>query len=194
MSRTIRSFIAIPIEPTEQLSRFLGSLRKIQGTVRTNRPEMLHFTIAFLGETKDHQIASVCEVMNQIAQQTHEQQLTLSGVGSFPNPKRPRVVWVGCHPQQPMISLADRLTGALETVGFPREGRRFTPHLTVARVNGKPPETLTELIDTHRDHAYGEFLFDRMVYYRSELSRSGSKYTILQVSVFSGDPDDEVIR
>ncbi|TWT55427.1 2',5' RNA ligase family [Thalassoglobus neptunius] len=194
MSRTIRSFLAIPIEPTEQLGRFLGSLRKIQGTVRANRPEMLHFTIAFLGETKDHQISAVCEVMNEVIQETQEQQLTLQGVGAFPNRRRPRVVWIGCHPQQPMISLAERLTDALETIGFPREGRRFTPHLTVARVNGKPPESLMELIDTHRDQEFGKFLFDRMVYYQSELSRSGSKYTILQESVFSGDPDDEEIR
>jgi RNA 2',3'-cyclic 3'-phosphodiesterase len=97
----------------------------------------------------------------------------------FPHAERPNVVWAGLRGADTLASLAAELEAGLEPHGFPRENRPFVPHLTLARVKARPPESLRELLSRHAKTAFGQAKIDHVEFIRSEPGPEGSRYTVL---------------
>ncbi len=98
------------------------------------KPEQLHFTVAFLGEQPDEALSRLRDAAAPCGE-LRAFDLRLQGAGAFPDPRRPRVLWLGTgQGAAELEELAARLQGGLRAAGFRLEDRPFRPHLTVARV------------------------------------------------------------
>lgn len=143
---------------------------------RPVRKNQLHITLKFLGETPSQSVPEIAAAIGEIVSGRSLFQMNLEGVGVFPHLRRPTVFWVGVHNEKTLVSLANELENRLEPLGFPREQREFSPHLTVARIRKKPPDELFELLEKARDRAFGTVRVDRLILMQSQLSYDGPEY------------------
>jgi len=139
-SEILRCFIAAQLtnEARQQLSRLQDRLHDIlpANTVRWTPPVNIHLTLHFLGNLQRSRLERVGQILLDQAPPTHPFTITLTGLGCFPNPRRPRIVWVGIGGEkEPLLLLQKRLGKALKhKIGFQPEPRPFSPHLTIGRV------------------------------------------------------------
>ena len=133
----MRAFVAIELneEVRASLVEVQHSLRAWSKTARWVDPKQLHLTVKFLGDVPDEDVPVIVEAMGEAASVGAEFELTLLGAGCFP-PKGPvRIVWVGAsNADGAMDRLVESSEASLEPLGFPREDRSFSPHLTIGRV------------------------------------------------------------
>lgn len=132
----LRLFVALelPDEVRQAIGQVQDGLRRAgAGHLRWVRPEGIHITLKFLGETDAALVEAIVSAL-EAAIEPFELRLRLAGLGGFGG-ARLRVVWVGLEGDlQPLSALAERVEAALAPLGFPRERRPFSPHLTLARV------------------------------------------------------------
>ncbi len=179
MSATVRAFIAVPVPSPPPLREVLGELTALGRPVKSVAAENLHVTVKFLGNTDTSWIARIGPLLEEIAFQTAAFDVTLRGLGVFPKPSRPSVIWTGMTPPEPMTQLAGAVEGALVEFGFAPESRTFQPHITVARVKHRPPPELSALLDRHEATEFATFRVSEIVLMQSELSPQGPRYTPL---------------
>ncbi|OGN91262.1 MAG: 2'-5' RNA ligase [Chloroflexi bacterium RBG_13_50_10] len=136
--QTVRSFIAIelPEEVKSGLHRLQAELTLPQHTfVKCVSPEGIHLTLKFLGNISPQKVAEITGVMEQASQGVSPFQLEISELGGFPNLRQPRVLWVGIKGElSKLIAWQQRIDNGLVPLGFAKEARPFTPHLTLARL------------------------------------------------------------
>lgn len=184
MAETIRTFIAIELPPTVQqgLARVQERLKRDRLAVRWVAPEKIHLTLKFLGEIPAAQAAAVGETCAQVAAAAQPFELEAVGLGAFPNPRRPRNVWVGLTgDMEPLRRLHAELEGALAGLGFPPEGRPFHPHLTLGRTQNRarPDEirSLGQAVSSSDIASLGRWQVKQIVVMRSDLRPQGPLYT-----------------
>ena len=144
-NQQIRSFIAIelPEEVKTGLNRLQAELKLPQHTfVKWVAPEGIHLTLKFLGNISPQKVAEIINVMEQASQGISPFQLQITEVGAFPNMRQPRVLWLGIKGElDKLIAWQKRIDNGLIPLGFAKETRPFTPHLTLARLReGVSPE------------------------------------------------------
>ncbi len=98
-------------------------------------PSPSHLTLRFLGEVPPERLEAISAAIGEAVREIPPYDLVLEGVGAFPSPSRPRVVWVGATAGGPETTeIAARISTALTRIGFPPERERFVPHVTLFRV------------------------------------------------------------
>jgi 2'-5' RNA ligase len=133
----LRLFVAI--ELTDEVREALGWLQaelRSRGLtqLRWVRPDGIHLTLKFLGETPAARVATIEKALEEAVAGEKAHELALGSLGTFGG-KNPRVMWIDLAGDVEMLlGLQERVDAALVEVGFPREGRKFAPHLTLARV------------------------------------------------------------
>jgi len=177
----IRSFVAIDVEPAVRaaLRALQSEFVNTHADVRWVRPEGLHVTLKFLGAVEAARLETVHAALVAALVDRPPLRLAVRGLGAFPSWRRPRVVWVGLDGEG-LAELAACAERTLTGLGFPGEGRPFTPHLTLGRVNslrGWPQ--LEELIKAHLQDDFGDSHIDAVIIYRSTLQPGGAAYTSL---------------
>ena len=134
----IRSFIAIelPEEVKAGLRRIQTELKLPGHTfVKWVATESVHLTLKFLGNISPQKVAEITGVMEQASQGVSPFQLEVTEVGAFPNMRQPRVLWVGIKGEiDKLVTWQQRIDNGLIPLGFAKETRAFTPHLTLARL------------------------------------------------------------
>ena len=141
----VRCFVAI--ELSEEARRSIGGLvaglreAEVRG-LRPVNPDGVHLTLKFLGDVAVSQVDGIAVALEGVAADARPFGLELRGVGGFPDLRRPRVLWVGVGGDvEALQRLYSAVEEALSPLGFPPEGRAFTPHLTLARLrDGTSPE------------------------------------------------------
>lgn len=139
-SDATRTFVAVPLSDAQRasLGELTASLAARAGAVRWTANENLHVTLAFLGNVPRHAAPEVVGAVRDAVRGHAPFRLALRGVGAFPRAERPRVLWVGCgEGGAETTALHDDVAAALEPLGFPRDARPFTPHVTLGRVKGR---------------------------------------------------------
>ncbi len=182
----LRTFIAIelPEEIKQELGRLQSRLRLLdQPGISPVKPESSHLTLKFLGNTPADKIEAIQAAMLAATRDTPAFELGLKGVGCFPNASRPRVVWVGLAGEEELLLLQMALEDSVEKLGFPREAREFTAHLTLARVKDDClPEVRRALGERVQATVYQhglEFQVDHVNLMRSVLKPTGAVYSVL---------------
>jgi 2'-5' RNA ligase len=179
----IRSFIALPI--SEEARARLGAIRHAAphgAPVRWIAPESIHLTLKFLGNVEVDRVEALKGALGELAWDAGALHLTFSEIGAFPNLKRPRVLWVGIGAGADLVcDLAARVERITAGLGFPREERRFTPHLTLGRVTGHGPASWAEHLVRSARFTPMQVAVDSLVLYRSELLPGGARHTPLLV-------------
>ncbi len=134
----IRSFIAIelPEEVKTVLRRIQTELKLPEHTfVKWVAPDGIHLTLKFLGNISPQKVADITRVMEQASQGLGTFRLEITEVGAFPNMRQPRVLWVGIRGEvDKLVAWQQRIDNGLMPLGFAKETRAFTPHLTLARL------------------------------------------------------------
>lgn len=180
-----RTFIAVEASD-EVRAGALGAadrLRRVAEGVKWVEPENLHWTLQFLGDIDDAEIAEVCQRVGIVAATMSAFSLAAAGVGAFPDLVRPKTLWVGAHEgAAEMSALQDAIEASLADMGFRGDRRRYVPHLTIGRVGGRsgaPIPVLADRLAKLADHPIGEMLVDEVTVYASRLARAGAAYTVL---------------
>ena len=145
----------------------------------------LHVTLKFLGQIEAALVEPIAEAIGAVAARTPPFELGVHGLGAFPTPARPRIVWVGLEPAAPLAALAGDLDAALGTLGIPRESRPFAAHVTLGRVReGRRNAAFADALA--RPVECGRWPVTRVSLMRSELHPRGARYTELTSVVLAG--------
>jgi 2'-5' RNA ligase len=142
----------------------------------------LHFTLRFLGEITPAQLAQVRLAAREAAREAAPFTLALHGVGAFPSPQRPQVVWVGVREgSAELADLSSRLDTALAGHRFPPEDRPFVGHLTLARVRDRRLwGDLVRALEAFRGVAVGAQDVQTLSVMESHLHPRGARYTVVE--------------
>lgn len=132
----MRTFIAVELnrEARNTVNNYIDSLQEYIKDIKWVSEENLHITIKFLGEVKEPSLMKLKENVEKTASIFGPFELTLASTGFFPTEKAARVVWIGADGGiDHLLELFHELENNLENIGFDREEKTFSPHLTIGR-------------------------------------------------------------
>ena len=183
----IRAFIALnlpqPIQDSIEKESF--RLQKILGQeiLRWTPIQNMHLTLKFLGNIPINHIDFLKQILTQIADSHSAFDLQIGGHGSFPSLKLPRVIWLGVQSSAGLMSVQKNVEEAVTKLGYEKEARAFSPHLTLGRVKQNIPQSDLQKIRTALQmFQLGKIdsaRVDSIHLYQSELHSEGSVYTKL---------------
>lgn len=183
MPELIRSFIAFDIENEEVLKKIAEMQRLLSETradLKLVRPENIHVTLRFLGNITSSMVEKIFEAMKTA--QFIPFDITLYGVGAFPNPRHPRVLWVGMKEGADQLrSIFSQMEPHLRSLGFAPDAKGFSPHLTIARVrSGRNKDELARLVNENAKYEFGKIRAECLRLKKSELTPKGPIYSTLK--------------
>ena len=183
MKNRIRTFIAVSLSASilSGIEKLMRTLKTDWGDVRWVEPNNLHVTLKFLGDIPLNELPQLIQVVTQSVSRIDSFDLTFQGIGAFPSGESPKTIWIGCREgSEGMIQLAESIDEGLFSIGYPKETRRFSPHLTIGRVK-KPVRGLALIFDEQCDRLFGSCSVSEVQIFSSELTRRGPIYDELAV-------------
>jgi 2'-5' RNA ligase len=142
--------------------------------------------LKFLGELSCEQTAPVAAALADVAAETRGGTLSLRGLGAFPTAERARVVWAGLADAEELIEAAANCERRIAPLGFPTEARGFTPHVTLARIPGRTPAAVADLLAEHPASDFGTTPFAAIELFQSEPTPRGPRYVSLSRTPVTG--------
>ena len=176
---TQRSFIAIPLDTAlkQRMVQLQRELRSAYPDLKPATPDNLHLTLHFLGERSQDELAEIGRIMLSVGEKKANFNVSLEGLGAFPNPRRPRVLWIGLSPPEEIVALYHLLRDRMESAGLHPEQRPFRPHLTLGRF--KNPKQKAISLGHFLTYKCGKLQVDKLVLYSSRLAAGGAIHTPL---------------
>jgi len=183
----LRTFIAvdIPVHIQQAIQQKTESLRKeLDSTlVRWVDAHNMHLTLKFLGDVSPANIDSLTQILSAEADLVHAFDMHIGGLGSFPNLRRPRVLWVGIQAEASLEALNRGVESACVRLGYESETRAFHPHLTLGRikqdVSASDQQKIRRALEATTIDSLGIARVDSVQLYKSDLKPTGSVYTKL---------------
>ncbi len=191
MADLVRAFVAveIPFEVKDRAGQLIARLSTSSAKVKWVSPRHLHWTLKFLGDVDMLEVPAICQAVSRAVTPFAPFDVEARGAGAFPDPDRPRTVWIGMgEGSESMIALHDAIERELIPLGYRGENRRFRPHLTVGRVRQSPSgiEELADLIRAQADFDGGLSTVYEVVVFSSELGPDGPTYDPLSHAELRG--------
>ncbi len=172
----IRAFVAARLAGTPDLCRLLQRMSGFGRAVRPVTDKNLHLTLRFLGDIEPDDTVEIAAAMRMAASNVPAFDVRLVGVGAFPRPDRPSVIWVGVEGTQPLDRFVGALNPTLDSLGLSPSDKPWKPHLTVARVKSRPDDELIKLFDRFASADFGEQSIDSVQLIESRLGSAGPTY------------------
>lgn len=174
-----RLFIALPVP--EEIKDSIIDLRSNIPGARWMGREQLHITLKFIGEVDGGRFREIRDALADISYKSFT--LKFSGVGVFPPGGRvgrssPRVLWTGVENMEKLAGLRNRIERKLKTAEVPEEKRKFSPHLTIARLKNPSESALSRFLSINHSFRTNAFTAERFFLYSSILKPSGAVYTV----------------
>jgi 2'-5' RNA ligase len=184
MPQFMRTFIGVPLTLAirDKLVVLQEQFAESGVDVKWVEPENLHVTMLFLGEVDAREVLTVCKTVEGVVTAREPFAMRVSGVGCFPNPRRPRTIWAGIEDgSQELVELHDALEPPLMEQGcYRREERAFTPHITLGRVKGESNTlALADAMKQQADWFAGRMTVTEIHVLSSELTKDGPVYTVM---------------
>ena len=188
----MRLFVAIDIPDAIRaaIAALTHRLRELSPAPRWVRIEGAHVTLKFIGETPDERAERIRSALRN-ARASAPIDLHFAGLGFFPSPHRPRVLWAGVTAGIGLHELAASIETILEPLGVPRETREFSPHITLARINS--PQRLDALraaVEKECTQEFGRTTVREFHLYQSVLKPRGAEYNQLANYQIFGETAD----
>jgi len=183
----LRAFIALEIPPALQLTiqESTRTLRQSLGNelIRWVPMQNVHLTLKFLGDVSSANLDLIKQMLTVEAEQHPCSEIQVKGIGSFPNSRRPRVIWIGLQAPPVLESLQRSIESASARLGYGADEKGFSPHLTIGRVkqNLSAPEIqrIRNALEQTKIGLLGIVQVDAVHLFKSDLQPSGSVYTKL---------------
>lgn len=167
----MRLFVAIALPDS-----VADSLLALQGGIpgaRWSTREQLHLTLRFIGEVDGRDAQGIDDALASIRSPRFT--LQLKGVGEFGG-KNPRAMWAGVREEAPVMHLQRKIESAVQRAGIAAEERKFSPHITLARLRGPPRDRVITFLSAHALYASSPFEVNNFILYSSTLTPNGSLY------------------
>lgn len=175
----LRAFLAIelPGDVRDAMGELIERLRVSGAKASWMKAKNLHLTLRFLGEdVEESRIDQLRTALAPKVANIEPFELNVRGVGAFPKPSRPKVIWTGIEdPSGQLLEVQALTEEAARGVGLEADSRRFTPHITLGRVReGRPVQGLIDAIDSERDFRGGDFTARAVSLFSSKLTSQGA--------------------
>jgi 2'-5' RNA ligase len=179
MRKGMRCFIAIDIN--EKVKTAILELQRIfkgcNADIRWIKPENIHLTLKFLGNVEEDMLDKIRTKLEDICLRYKGFGLEAKGIGLFPDKRRPRVIWVDVNGNGNLRGLQSDIEGAMATMGFKKEERAFTPHLTIGRFRSRTGiDALYDKMQLYRDESFGVIDVRSVLLMESRLRPAGAEY------------------
>lgn len=189
MNEFIRTFVAveIPADFKDAAMNIQDDLQRFKCRVAWTKAAGMHLTLKFLGDTEPGLVDELGDAFADVASNCKPFVLSLNEPGVFGG-GIPRVLWLGLDAPDELFSLQKELDREASKFGFPRENRKFHPHLTLGRV--KDHRGTEEMVDRFKKMQPERKVFraEGIVFFRSDLQPTGAVYTPLKRLNFQGEP------
>ncbi|MEW6599834.1 MAG: RNA 2',3'-cyclic phosphodiesterase [Nitrospirota bacterium] len=183
----MRSFIAIELPDTlkSALLSLQQELKKCGADVRWVRPDGIHLTLKFLGDIEDRLVERIVESLKGTCGKFRAFNCEVRGVGVFPGTRNPRVLWAGISDHDTLALLQVDIDSAMSSLGFERESRKFTAHLTLGRFRSSEGKAaLLDRMENYKEQQLGLIDVNHISLMKSDLGPAGAKYTkIAEISL-----------
>lgn len=188
----IRLFTAleIPASQAERIAMLQSGLRGVRWISR----DYLHITLRYIGEVDESMAWDIDRALTDIHGDPID--ISLEGIGQFGN-KRPHSVWLGVNETPELLQLQSRQENAMQKIGLPAEGRKYTPHVTLGRLKrgATEPSEVMRYIEANNLFFTPTFKAARFVLMSSKLSQGGGPYiTERDYSLTSQDRPNEAVE
>ncbi|NPA26122.1 MAG: RNA 2',3'-cyclic phosphodiesterase [Chloroflexi bacterium] len=191
----IRTFIAVDLnaEVRDKLQQVMQALQQQLADLplRWVPVENIHLTLKFLGDVSPRNLELVKSMLDGEVSLHRPFEFGVGTLGAFPHERHPRVLWVGVQGPRALSDLYEGIETAMARLGYPRERRPFTPHLTLARVarnaSAEAIRQIREVLRSSNLGYLGSVYVEEVHLYRSDLRPQGPKYTRLYTATLRGD-------
>jgi len=179
----MRVFIAVelPEKAKRKIALIQDRMKRLPDKIKWVAPSSIHITLKFLGEIKEKAIDNVFESTYRVAQKFQPFVINIRGTGVFPHLDNPRVIWVGV--EEGSVKLAEIVNSLEEELSrdFPRERKKWLPHLTVGRVKWlNNRENIKKVIEEEKQTQIGNIKVEFITVMQSNLTPRGALYKPLQ--------------
>lgn len=181
----IRAFIAVNLSPDvlDKIEYIALDLDKRMNSVpiRWVPKENIHLTLKFLGNVSTANLEILKDILGKVVDNHHECDISVGGIGVFPKPHNPRVIWVGMKVPQELIHLQHEIEIETARLGYSREHRPFSPHLTFGRVSrnasAQDVQVIAKILEKYKVGFLGATRLRTVYLFRSDLKSEGAEYT-----------------
>jgi 2'-5' RNA ligase len=181
----IRAFIAIDLSSDiqhrldEVVQNYKNQLPKIP--IRWVAASNIHLTLKFLGDVSVSNLNMLTDLIQTEISSHHQFDISVGGAGAFPNNRQPRIIWIGVEAPQELAAIQNGIEATTGRLGYTREERSFSPHLTLGRVSrnatSQDVKAISKALDTTRVGFLGVTCVEQVHLYRSDLQLTGAVYT-----------------
>jgi 2'-5' RNA ligase len=181
----IRSFIAIDLPPEIRLA-----IVRVSTCLKTNLasqplrwvdPDNIHLTLRFLGEISQAQLCNLVVVIRPLFRKFPYVNVTVSGLGAFPNTHKARVLWIGLEASPDLSQIINEMDVEINKMGIPWNEDKFSPHLTIGRVSRNATSAdynkIESVVSSTKVGIIGKYQVQSVNIYKSDLTPAGSVYT-----------------
>lgn len=175
--------IELPSDVLLRLERLLSALRP-EALIKWTPLDNLHITVKFVGQWPESRLEELHQALSSLVPRAPFR-AELSGLGWFPDERSPRILWAGIDGDQPLLQLARDTEERLAEIGIGKEDRKFSPHLTLARINHSVPlNRLKQRVKELHPVSFGDFLVSQFELFRSDPGSNSSIYRKLRAYSF----------
>ncbi|HMD89050.1 MAG TPA: RNA 2',3'-cyclic phosphodiesterase [Anaerolineaceae bacterium] len=189
---TIRAFIAIELPPSIQrkLGEVINGLKsKKTDIIRWVPPYNIHITLKFLGDVSTSGLPVLTHIVESEVSRYRPFEITVGGIGAFPNLRQPRVVWIGVQAPPILGTIQRSLEAEIRRMGYVAEDKPFSPHLTIGRMSHNATQEdihqISVLLSNTHVEELGSVTVDSVRLFKSDLKPGGAVYTAIANAEFS---------
>ena len=176
-----RGFIAVDIGAYPKIIDYENEIKKSGAIIKLVEPENIHVTLKFLGDTEEKLIDDIERIMINSIKNIEPFQIQLKGSGVFPNQNYMKVMWIGIKNGEKIGQIANSIDENISSLGFEKEKRSFSPHLTIARIKAvKNKEKLIQIIEKYQETVFADIQVISIKLKQSQLTPKGPIYTTLK--------------
>jgi RNA 2',3'-cyclic 3'-phosphodiesterase len=167
----MRLFVGIALP--DDVAQSLAALQAGVPGARWQTREQLHLTLRFIGEADGRATAAIDDALATISAPAFS--VELKGVGSFGG-KRPHALWAGVEANDALLHLQRKIESALQRIGLEADGRKYTPHVSLARLKGTQNGPVVDFLTDQALYTSEPFAVNGFILYSSLLTANGSQY------------------
>ena len=185
-NQSFRSFLAIdlPEKDKDKVNKLINKLRdEISGDIKWVRKFNLHITLKFIRQFRFQDIRHFKDCLEASIRLIGNFEIRFNSLGVFPNFSKPRVIWFGLNYPEELSRIFQISENCCENLGYPRDERRFSPHLTLGRIKGKITNSqikrIGQSISFFDPSIFSSFPVQSINFYQSDLTSRGPVYSRL---------------